>query len=229
MAGTLAREGRSLTSPDLVLPLLYGLTDSRGERALTPAEAARVLFEAGVRLVQVRDKDRSSRRRLEAARQCVSAAREIAARLVVNDRPDIALLSGADGVHVGEEDLPVWAARKILPPPRLVGVSTHSVSEAREAMADPGVSYVALGPVFATRSKESAHRPLGLDAVAEAARDMSKPLVAIGGIEPDSVGAVLAAGADTVAMIAGLLDGDARRNVELALESARRAGFEDRF
>jgi len=141
----------------------------------------------------------------------------------VNDRPDVALLANADGVHLGEDDLPAGAARRVLPGSALVGVSTHSAAAALAAMDDAAVSYVALGPIFATRSKETAHAPLGLSAVEAAARGKSKPLVVIGGILPKDVGACLAAGADSVAMIAGLLDGDVAANVAEALASLAEA------
>jgi thiamine-phosphate pyrophosphorylase len=203
----------------VTLPTLYGITDARA-RGMTPPEAARLLADAGVRLVQVRDKCVSSRERLSNARAAVLILRERGALAVVNDRPDVALLAEADGVHLGEEDLPAEAARRVLPPAALVGVSTHSVGAAIAAMGDASVSYVALGPVFATLSKETPHAPLGLAAVERAARAKTKPLVVIGGIAPADVGACLAAGADSVAMIAGLLDGDVRANVEAALASA---------
>jgi thiamine-phosphate pyrophosphorylase len=201
------------------LPPLYGITDARGARGLAPAEAARLLARAGVSLVQVRDKCVSSRERLANARQAVRALEELGAVAIVNDRPDVALLSGARGVHLGEDDLPAAAARALLGGGALIGVSTHSPEAAALAMDDAAVSYVALGPIFATGSKETPHAPLGLRAIEAAARAKKKPLVVIGGIAPEDVGACLAAGADSVAMIAGLLDGDVRRNVEEALAS----------
>jgi len=207
----------------MTLPPLYGITDPRGARGLTPAAAARLLADAGVRLVQIRDKCVASRERLANARAAVAELAARGARSIVNDRPDVALLADADGVHLGEDDLPAGAARRVLPESALVGVSTHSVAAAIAAMDDGAVSYVALGPIFATRSKETAHAPLGLSAVEEAARGKSKPLVVIGGILPKDVGACLAAGADSVAMIAGLLDGDVTANVAEALASLAEA------
>src|SRR5262249_22743879 len=144
--------------------------------------------------------------------------------VIVNDRPDIALLSRSDGVHLGEEDLSAESARRALSSGALVGVSTHSVSACRLAMEDPAVSYVALGPIFATGSKSTSQAPLGLAAVEAAAAGRKRPLVVIGGISPDDVGSCLAAGADAVAMIAGLLDGDPNDNVRRARASAERAG-----
>lgn len=211
----------------LRLPLLYGITDPRGWRGLTAPAVARLLADVGVRLVQVRDKALASGSRLAAARSCVATMRAVSGVVLVNDRTDVALLSGADGVHLGEDDLPPACARKLLGEAALVGVSTHAVATAREAMDDPSPSYVALGPIFATRSKASPHAPLGLGAVEQTARAKTRPLVVIGGIDPDDVGRCLSAGADAVAMIAGLLDGDVRANVARALESARQAGFRE--
>jgi thiamine-phosphate pyrophosphorylase len=204
----------------VTLPPLYGITDPRGARGLRPEEAARLLADAGVRLVQIRDKRPSARERLASARAAVDLLSRSGALAIVNDRPDIALLARADGVHLGEDDLPASAARRVLGASAVVGVSTHSAADALRAMDDDAVSYVALGPIFATSSKESTHAPLGLGAIETAARGKRKPLVVIGGIRPRDVGACLAAGADGVAMIAGLLDGDVVRNVEEALASA---------
>jgi thiamine-phosphate pyrophosphorylase len=178
-----------------------------------------------VRLVQLREKTAGDRERLSVAEACVGLASATGARLVVNDRADLAVLASADGVHLGEDDLPAELAREIVGPRLLIGVSTHSVSACRRALEEEAPDYVALGPVFATRSKSSRHEALGLSAIREAARDHRKPLVVIGGIEAQHVGDCLSAGADCVAMISGLLDGDVRANVERALDSAHRAGF----
>jgi thiamine-phosphate pyrophosphorylase len=207
------------------LPILYGLTDPRGARGLTSAEAARLLLDAGVRWIQIRDKGLTSRAALDSARAAVGEVRRASATVILNDRADIALLSGADGVHLGEEDLPPAAARTVLPADAVVGASTHSPEAAWRAMDDEAVSYVALGPLFATATKDLSAAPLGLLALERTAARKTKPLVVIGGISPEAVGACLAAGADTVAMISGLLDGDTARNVERALESAERMGF----
>lgn len=218
MARALAFQGRGL-----ILPLLYGITAVRPGR--THADAAALLVGAGVRLVQVRAKDPSARALLETARGVVALGRAHGAAVMVNDRPDVALLAGADGVHVGEDDLPAEAARLVLGASAVVGVSTHAPEAARRAMTRPEVTYVALGPLFGTSSKATPHAPLGLGAVERAARGKTKPLVVIGGILPAQVGDCLRAGADAVAMIAGLLDGDVAANVAAARESAARAGF----
>lgn len=207
------------------LPRLYGLTDARGERRLTPLESARLLLEAGVKLVQLRDKSPSAGARLAAARLCLELPRKEDVRLLVNDRCDVARLAEAHGVHLGEEDLSAAFARSFLGADAVIGVSSHSVEAAFDAMEDAAPSYVALGPIFESRTKPSVRFPLGLGTIREVARRKKKPLVVIGGITPDRVGDCLSAGADSVAMIAGLLDGDVRANVERARASAAQAGF----
>ncbi|MEO6326850.1 MAG: thiamine phosphate synthase [Thermoanaerobaculia bacterium] len=225
----------------LRLPILYGLTDPRGVRGLTPADATELLLSAGVRLIQIRDKSFDVRRRLAGALEAVALVKAAGGTAIINDRCDLALLSEADGVHLGEDDLSADEARRVLGPSALVGISTHSVESAWKAMdgdglsaaarnsSDLAVSYVALGPIRATGSKSTPFPALGLAAVEQAARRKTRPLVVIGGLTPALVGDCLAAGADSVAMIAGLLDGDPVANVSEARESARRAGFGERF
>lgn len=137
-----------------------------------------------------------------------------AAQLVVNDRADLALMSGAAGVHVGQEDIAPRAARALLGPTAIVGYSTHSSSQVDAASQEP-VSYLAIGPVFGTRTKATGYEPVGLGMVAEAARlSRGVPIVAIGGITLDTAPAVVAAGASAVAVIGDLLaGGDPRRRV----------------
>jgi thiamine-phosphate pyrophosphorylase len=122
----------------------------------------------------------------------------------VNDRPDVARAVGADGVHLGQDDVPVAAARRVLGPGKLVGVSTHDLDELAGAEAS-GADYAGVGPVYATSSKAGALAPRGLDLVRAARAATALPLVAIGGITPETAPAVLAAGADAVAMIGALV------------------------
>lgn len=188
-------------------------------------------------MIQIRDKSSASRLRLAWAREVVSVACAVGAVVIVNDRPDIAMLALADGVHLGEDDMPAEAAREVLGSEALIGVSTHSVEAAMEAMNNPTVNYVALGPIFPTATKPDAHASVGMPAIERVARRKSKPLVVIGGLFPEHVGECLARGADSVAMVAGLLDrgpatkhgdsglGVVRANVERAFESMARAGI----
>jgi thiamine-phosphate pyrophosphorylase len=137
----------------------------------------------------------------------VRAARPYGADVIVNDRADLALLARAAGAHVGQDDLPPAAARRLLGPDATVGYSTHTVAQIDAAAGEP-VSYVAVGPVFGTHSKDTGYEPVGLALVAEAARRLrGRPVVAIGGITLERAPEVLAAGASSVAVIADLLTG----------------------
>jgi len=135
----------------------------------------------------------------------VETGSELGVDILVNDRADVALTVGAAGVHVGQEDLSPESARSVLGPDAIIGCSTHSVDEAREADLGPA-SYVAVGPVFATATKTSRQRPLGPEGVSRVRKAVSKPLVAIGGIHIGNGRAVLGAGADSLAVISALMD-----------------------
>ena len=141
----------------------------------------------------------------------VAAARPVAAAVIVNDRADIALMAGAAGVHMGQDDLPAADARRLLGPGAIVGLSTHDLAQAEAALAEP-VDYIAIGPVFATGTKDTGYAAVGtgmVTRVAAAARARGVPVVAIGGITLATAPAVIAAGAASVAVIGDLLRPDA--------------------
>ena len=185
------------------------------------AEIARRLLAVGVRCVQVREKAMADRDVLPQVEEAARLSRGAGALALVNDRVDIARLAGT-GVHLGEEDLPACEARRLLPEGALVGVSTHDPEAARRAFADPACDYVAFGPVFASTTK-GVREPRGLSTLAEVASVRTKPLVAIGGIADERLDAVFAAGADSAAMIGGLLaGGHIEENARRALDVARR-------
>ena len=182
------------------LPRLYAIADaSFGD----PVALAEKLFAGGVRLVQVRNKKGSSRELLEQVERILTIA-PADAQVLVNDRVDVALLSGAAGVHLGQTDLSPASARQILGSDRIVGLSTHNPEQALEADALP-VDYVGVGPVFWTSSKENPDPVLGLPGFVEICRMVRKPVVAIGGITLDQAGQVRNAGAHSVAVIRDLL------------------------
>ena len=189
------------------LPKLYPITDRRLS-GLSHAEQVARLCEGGARLVQLREKHLSPREFYREAEEALKVARSFGARLVVNDRADVALAVGADGVHLGQDDMPAGAARSLLGAAAVVGFSTHNVEQAVAAVTLP-VDYVAVGPVFATSSKENPDPVVGLEGVRrvrEAAGPV--PLVAIGGVTAESARSVLEAGADSVAVIGALLSTD---------------------
>ncbi len=185
-------------------PFLYPIVDVSvlGNRSVGSAVSA--LAAGGARIVQIRAKDAADRRFLELAREALSAARECGALLVVNDRPDSAKIVAADGVHLGDDDLPPAAARRLLGPNAIVGISTHDVEQLETAAVAP-VDYVAVGPIYQTHTKARPDPVVGLDLVRQARQLLAVPLVAIGGITRESAAAIVAAGADGVAVISDLL------------------------
>jgi thiamine-phosphate pyrophosphorylase len=185
------------------LPPLYAIVDPL-DTGRDPAALAAALLRGGARLVQLRWKGASARELLAAALAIRPLARTAGALFLVNDRPDVARAAEADGVHLGQDDLPPAAARRVLGPGRLVGVSTHDPGQARAAEA-AGADYIGVGPVYATATKPNALAPRGLALVSAVRAAVRCPLVAIGGITPETAPAVRAAGADAVAMIGALV------------------------
>jgi thiamine-phosphate pyrophosphorylase len=167
-------------------------------------EIARQLIGAGVRVLQYRAKNLPARQTLTAARQIAELARQENAQFSVNDRPDLAYLAGADGVHVGQDDLSVEQARTIVGQDRWVGVSTHNRQQFEQAIAT-SADYVAIGPIFATTSKANPDPAVGTALVRELRPLTKKPIVAIGGIRLECAAEVIEAGADSVAVISDIL------------------------
>jgi thiamine-phosphate pyrophosphorylase len=206
------------------LARLDGLYAIVGDR--DPVAQAEAAVAGGARVVQVRMKATRTGEVLEASRRVVAA---VAGRalVLVNDRADLALLSGADGVHVGEDDLPVAEARRLLGPDRLVGATARTLSEARQGVAQ-GADHVGFGPVFASRTKSMGPSPHGIAGLAAAVAGLSVPVVAISGISLGTIGEVARAGAACAAVIEGLFgSGDPRENArELAraFEAGRARG-----
>jgi thiamine-phosphate pyrophosphorylase len=188
----------------LVLPRLYVILDASLITA-SERDCALVLAEAGVRLLQYRNKSAPARQYLDSCRELVETLRPQGVSLIVNDRPDVAFLAGAKGVHVGQEDLDVEQARGILDRDKLVGVSTHNLQQFKRA-ASSSADYIAVGPVYATSSKNNPDPVVGLDFLRSVRALTDKPIVAIGGITLDRAAAVIGAGADSVAVISGILN-----------------------
>src|ERR687890_43038 len=187
------------------LPKLYPITDRRLS-GLSHAEQAARLIEGGATFIQLREKYLSPREFYREAEEALKVARARGAKLIINDRADIALALGADGVHLGQEDMPPEAARSLLGEGAVIGFSTHSVEQAIAAARLP-VDYIAVGPVFATGSKENPDPVLGLEGLRRVreAVGVSAKLVAIGGITRENAPSVLGAGTDSVAVISALL------------------------
>ena len=194
----------SPTAVSLDLPKVYPITDTRLS-GLSHAQQVARLINGGASLIQLRDKDATPQEFYREAAAALQIARDHNARLIINDRVDIALALRADGVHLGQTDLPVEAARRLLGKDAIIGFSTHNLQQAKSATAMP-VDYIAFGPVFQTSSKENPDPVAGLSALREVRAIVgSVPLVAIGGITAASAVEVLRAGADALAIIAELL------------------------
>jgi len=192
-----------------MLPRLYAIVDAAvAERhGWTPGRLARAYLAGGARLLQVRAPGVAGGTFLEWCLEIVQAARAVGARAIINDRADLATLSRAAGVHVGQDDLPPGAVRSLVGPDALVGLSTHSERQLERARAEP-ISYVAVGPVFGTGTKDTGSDAVGLDLVRRAAAlHPTRPVVAIGGITLERAPAVVEAGAASVAVISDLLEG----------------------
>ncbi|MBF6558839.1 MAG: thiamine phosphate synthase [Candidatus Binataceae bacterium] len=175
----------------------YAMVDPAGGHH--PIDLAQALLAAGARIMQLRLKQCGSRELLETARAIAALCRAHHAILIVNDRADIAKLAGAHGVHVGQDDLPAATVRTIVGPDLIVGVSTHSVDQARAAEA-AGADYIGFGAIYSGGLKNVSNAQ-GLERLAEVRAAVAMPIVAIGGITEATMPAVLAAGADAAAII----------------------------
>jgi thiamine-phosphate pyrophosphorylase len=198
---------------------LYAIldVDVAAARGWAPLDLARAFLEGGARLIQLRAKRLGSGPLVELTEQLVALARPYGGRLVVNDRADVARIGGAAGVHVGQDDLEAAAARAIVGADGLVGLSTHTAEQIDAALRQP-ISYLAVGPVFGTATKDTGYSPIGLDLVRRAAaRAGSIPVVGIGGIDLQRAPEVLAAGAAAVAVISDLVTDDPAARVRAYL------------
>lgn len=187
--------------------ILYPLIDTAvcARAGIDPVDLTQACVRGGARLLQLRAKDDSGAALLSLAERVVDAAHRGGARVIVNDRADIARLAGADGVHVGQTDLPVDAVRTIAGPAAMVGLSTHDPAQVDAALGS-AATYVAVGPIFGTATKDTGYDARGLDLIRYAA-GRGKPIVAIGGITLDRVDAVVDAGAWGLAVISDILAG----------------------
>lgn len=192
--------------------------EASGRLQLSLGEIADILSGAGVRLIQIRAKQATSQALLAETRELLSLLPP-GTQLIVNDRADVAHLAGAAGVHLGQSDLPVQAARDLLGPERIIGLSTHTAEQVAAAATAPA-DYLAFGPIFSTATKPDAEAVVGLAGLRAARRQTRKPLVAIGGITPENAAAVIEAGADAVAVISGWV---AAEDIPARLEAFRRA------
>lgn len=209
----------------LVLPRLYVILDA-GLITSSERDCATELAEAGVRLLQYRDKSAPAGRYFEACRRLAGLLIPRGVSFFVNDRPDVALLTGASGVHVGQEDLDVEQTRRVIGREKLVGVSTHNL-EQFELAAASSADYIAIGPIYSTLTKTNPAPVVGADFVRRVRVLTDKAIVAIGGITLERAASVIEAGADSVAVVSGILSapnpGESARLYMKTLESAKPA------
>ena len=183
---------------------IYALTDSRLSLGRPLEEVARALLGAGVKILQYREKKAKAGQMLAECQLLRRLTQEAGACFIVNDHIDIAMLVQADGVHIGQEDLPVSAVRQLVGPQMIIGLSTHSPEQAQAAQA-AGADYIGVGPLFATQTKEDVCAPVGFDYLDWVVAHMSLPFGAIGGIKVHNIGEVAAHGARCCALVSELV------------------------
>jgi thiamine-phosphate pyrophosphorylase len=199
------------------------VTDSALANGRSLAGIMAAAVNGGVTMVQLREKTASTRAFIEQARMLKRLLAPLHVPLLINDRIDVALAAGADGAHVGQQDMPVALARQLLGPAAIIGLSITElgqVSDRDVELAD----YLGVGPIFAQSTKLDATPPLGLDGLAAVRRATGKPIVAIGGISAANAAAVRSAGADGIAVVSAIMGADDPRAAAAALVSAPKAG-----
>lgn len=186
------------------LPKIYPITDT-GISGLSHVEQVERLVDGGAKFIQLREKYASPRDFYESALEVMNFVRDLDVKIIINDRVDIALALKAHGVHLGQDDLPVEHARRLLGPDVIIGFSTHSLEQAMTAVAMP-INYVACGPVFPTTTKEDPDAVVGIDRLSMIRSSIGDlPLVAIGGISEKELQSIIKAGADSAAIISAVL------------------------
>jgi thiamine-phosphate pyrophosphorylase len=203
---------------------LYVITDETIAGGLTHAEIAERAIAGGADVIQVRDKACGSRELFQIGQTLRMSTKKTGTLFIVNDRLDVALACGADGVHLGQDDIRADVARQLAPPGFIIGVSVGTVDEAVRAEQE-GADYIALSPVFSTASKHDAGPGCGLDVVREIRQSVSVPVIAIGGITLDNVNEVITAGADGVAVISVVVGS---RNITAAARELRKRILESK-
>ena len=185
---------------------LYVIVDTQALKGRSPIEAARQAIRGGVKTIQLRDKLTNKKELLPIAQQIRSLCAEYHVLFIVNDYLDLALATDADGLHLGQEDLPIPVARKLLPIDKILGCSTTSVEQALTAQSE-GADYIAVGAIYPTPSKEAVE-VIGMERLRQIRQAITLPLVAIGGITKNNAAEVVAAGADSVAVISAILQAE---------------------
>ncbi len=179
---------------------IYGITAEEYSRGRTNVEVVRHMIEAGIKVIQYREKDKSMREKYRECAQIREMTRAAGVTFIVNDHVDLALLVGADGVHVGQDDLPPEKIRALVGDEMIIGMSTHSPAQARAAV-ESGVDYIGVGPLFATSTKKDVCAPVGLQYLEYVVNNLDIPFVAIGGIKEHNIAEVARRGARCIALV----------------------------
>jgi len=196
---------------------LYFITDSKLTKK-TVLEDVKAAIKAGVKIIQYREKEKTTREMLEEAKKIGKLCKENNILFIINDRVDIALAVNADGIHLGNEDMPYSIARKLLGREKIIGLTVHNIHEAIEA-EKIGADYVGVSPIFETKTKVDAGKPAGIELIKEVKEKLKIPFVAIGGINEKNIKSVLEAGAKSVAIISAITTKD---NVEKECKKFRK-------
>ncbi len=204
---------------------LYLITDAKLSRGRSHLEVAREAIKGGASLIQFRDKEMTTRQLVETARKIKKLTDEADIPLIINDRLDVALAVDADGVHVGQDDMPAALARQLIGPHKILGVSASTVEEALQAEKD-GADYVSASPVFTTPTKPDAPPPTHLEGLTAIVEAVDLPVIAIGGISEENAAEVIACGVDGVAVISAVVSAPdiaaAARRLRETVEAARK-------
>ncbi|UMZ73178.1 Thiamine-phosphate synthase [Natranaerofaba carboxydovora] len=186
---------------------IYAITAEEYSRGRDNIEVVKEMLDGGIKLIQYREKKKPAGEKLEQCKKIRKLTKEAGCKFIVNDDVDIAMLVGADGIHVGQDDLPVNEIRKLVGEEMLIGLSTHSPKQAKEA-ASSGADYIGVGPVFKTNTKEDVVEPVGLSYVDYVYKNMDIPFVAIGGIKKHNIQEVMEKGAYCFAMVTEIVEAD---------------------
>ena len=192
---------------------LYGLTDRAHSCGRSNLQVVKQMVAAGIKVIQYREKDLPMKEKYEECLAILAVTRQANATLIVNDHVDLAMLAGADGVHVGQDDLPPAEIRKLVGEEMIIGLSTHSPEQAEAAVRQGIVDYIGVGPIFPTHTKRNVCAPVGLAYLDYVAKNISLPFVAIGGIKEHNIGDVRRHGARLVAVVTGITSAE-----DIALE-----------
>lgn len=206
---------------------LYVVTDRPLAQGRPLTEVVRAAIAGGATVIQLREKDIDTRRFIELGQQLLSITRAADVPLIINDRVDVALAVDADGVHVGQDDMPASIARRLLGPDKLLGVTVSNVEEARQAQTD-GADYLGTNAVFATPTKTDTGQPMGLEGLHQVSETVPLPLVGIGGVKIDNAAEVIRAGGAGVAVVSAVVAADdveaAARRLREVIDAARQHG-----